>query len=346
MKSLPARFMRLPTPIGLDLGTSQIKAAQASPTGKGLDWRTAVIPRDQPGVPFTSREFGRITGALRRNGFSGSKVVLGTPRDAVRASTLDLPANQPDALRRASARAELGQMHQIDPSGFELLTWPSPQPPRATPVDRLLALVCPHDDANVLLDGAEAAGLAPVALTPASLGLAMALNNTPGVTVVVDLGWTGAAVVGLRDRRPFYERVLNGTSLAKLCEQPIGNETLDSASAAWAIGAGRATHPGVALAVAPLIARYVEAVATQLRASMTYLSQCMPDERITAVTAIGGPTGDAELLGLLEDQSGIQVRPWEDRSAGPNAQLVSLAQGLALLGASEATRGERREAAA
>ncbi|MEM7754991.1 MAG: hypothetical protein AAF297_05080 [Planctomycetota bacterium] len=311
--------------IGLDLGTSTVKAAQATASRSGVRWSTAIIPRDEPGAPYSVQEFRRIAGALRRVGLRGSKVALVAPRDIVRISTVDLPAGQPEALRTATARAELGEMHGLDPASFEIITWLSPLPPRATPIDRLLAVLCPHDSANALLDAAEGGGLDPVSLVPAALAIAKATPD-PRLTCVLDLGWSGASLTTVRDGRPLFDRPLGGTSLARLCTQPIGSATLDPAAASWIIGTGRSDHPGVSRAVGPVLTRYTEAVAAELRASMNYITQCLPGERPEFVLATGGPAADTDLLDLIVAQSGAAVRPWSGQG---DAHHGALARGAA-----------------
>jgi hypothetical protein len=316
--------------IGLDLGTSTVKAAQAATVRGTIAWRRATIPRDEPGCVYGAAEFGRIAGALRRNGFTGAQVAIVAPRDSVRTSTIDLPAGQPPALRAASARAELSEMHGLNPSAFEMIVWPGPQPPRATPVDRLIAVVCAHDTANTLLDAAESAGLDPAALSPAPLALATAARDTigDGLACVLDLGWSGASLTAVRNGLPIFDRPLGGTSLAKLCEQPIAGASLSPADASWIVGVGRVREPGAARAVANVLARYAEAVGAELRASMNYLAQCLPNDRPDLVLVAGGPASDGDLISLIEAHSGVSVRGWNDDDGGRRA---TLARGAAVL---------------
>lgn len=306
-------------PIGLDLGGAAVKAAQTLADGS---LATAIIPRDEPGAPFTPLEFRRVAGALRRIGMRGSRVVAGAPRSVVRTSSLELSGGHPPQAQRAMARADLARMHGLDPSAFELMTWPSPQPPKANPTDRLLAAICAHAEASALIDGLDAAGLEAELLVPASLGLASALAGE-GLRVVLDLGWHSATLIACRGGALMYERSLGGTSLARMAEEIVQTRGVDPTFAKWAVGRGRSRHDSVASLVAPSLARYAEALSSELRASLGYLAQCMPGERFDTIHAVGGAASDGELLEIIADQCGAAPRPFA--GAGPGLESGSRA---------------------
>ncbi len=328
-------------PIGVDLGGASVKAAQTLADGS---LATAIIPRDEPGAPFTPGEFRRIAGALRRMGMRGSRIVAGAPRSVVRTSSLELAGGHPAQAQRAMARADLARMHGLDPSAFELMTWPSPQPPKANPTDRLLAAICAHAEASALIDGLDAAGLEADLLVPASLGLASAFAGD-GLRVVLDLGWHSATLIACRGGALMYERSLGGTSLARMAEEIAQTRSVDPTFAKWAVGRGRSRHESVASLVAPSLARYAEALSSELRASLGYLAQCMPGERFDTIEAVGGAAGDAELLEIIADQCGATLRPIAEAEPGcvPGARAGAL---LAAIGLSRLRPAHLREAVA
>jgi hypothetical protein len=316
-------------PIGLDLGGAAVKAAQTLADGS---LATAIIPRDEPGSAYSPAEFKRVAGALRRMGLRGSRVIAGAPRGVVRTNSLELASGHAPQAQRAMARADLARMHGLDPSAFELMTWPSPQPPKANPTDRLLAAVCAHAEASALVDGLEAAGLEAELLVPASLGLASAFAGE-GLKVILDLGWHSATLIACRGGALMYERSLGGTSLARMAEEIVQNRGVDPTFAKWAVGRGRATHESVAAVVAPVLARYAEALSSELRASLGYLSQCMPSERFDAIEVVGGAAADEELLEVISDQCGTALRRarGSEGQGGPRAAVLLGAIGLSRL---------------
>jgi hypothetical protein len=213
------------------------------------------------------------------------------------------------------------------------MTWPSPQPPKATPTDRFLAAVCPHADADVLLDGFEAGGLDVDTLVPASLSLAALLRRLGAsgeLQVVLDLGWHGAAVMACRDGIPVYERALGGTSLPRIVDELVATRGVAPDIARWIIARGRRTNEAAAAMCGPFFVRYAEALAAELRASLTYLRQCVESGLPSNIYAVGGGAKDHELLDVIGDQTGERVVPL-DVGTGCDTALLGVAAGLASL---------------
>lgn len=199
--------------IGLDIGSRMIKAAQL----KGRhDQRSlmalSMIPRVQPDLPLDRQEIDHLKTVLKRQGFRGQDVVLAVPEKQLLRGIFELPPAASGAPIEQIARMEVARMHHIEPHAFEMICWgPPPEQTRSTEA-QTIAVAYPHQDANSLLDSVEACGLNVRALdarTAATARVCACLAvPAPGITAIIDLGWSSTKLLLVSGQTVLYERLL------------------------------------------------------------------------------------------------------------------------------------------
>lgn len=221
-------------PIGLDIGSRFVKAAQVSRSSRGVSVTAAMaIPRLKDGGPMEREEAARLAEVLYRQGFEGQRVVMAAPSESLLVGTLSLPPKQSGAPVDQIARMELARMHKHDPMSFELVHWELPSTGNGggkSASTSVMAAACPHTDTAALLDLFESTGLEVVGLDVSWLALARACapmfatrqenrkqaESQAKIVAILDIGWRTARVIVLRDDVIIFERVLTEGGLCKL----------------------------------------------------------------------------------------------------------------------------------
>jgi len=212
------------TPVGIDVGAKQIKAAQLRSSGRG--WRAealCAVPRSDPGGAPDEQEVHRLSGVLKRHGFEGRSVVLALPGDKLLRGVLDVPQQaQTDALERIT-RTELARMHKVPRGSFELSYWKLPPAAHLREsAEQVMALGCPHEEANYFLDLFEGAGMDVLAIDAQITAVIRAcrplFSARPYDTAVLEIGWSNSTLSIVGSDVVCYERVLSGIGYRKLVE--------------------------------------------------------------------------------------------------------------------------------
>jgi Tfp pilus assembly PilM family ATPase len=208
--------------IGLDLGARYVTAVQLERAGGGAagggapaGWRVAAaarVSRGRAGQPFDAAEASRLCDTIDRLGFTGTDVVLAAPQDKLLAGVLELPPRNAQIPLEQIARVELARTNKCPPESFEMGYWELPSPARAGRASHVMAVGYAHADAAALLDLVEGAGFSVVAIDARCCALARACGGLasppPGLTAILDLGWSGASLVLLHDGVVVSERAL------------------------------------------------------------------------------------------------------------------------------------------
>src|SRR4051794_26368909 len=101
MRLLPAMQR---TPIGLDIGTRCVKAAQARMRGKTITSVTTAVLDLPPETPFNAEHAAELQRLLRRRGFVGQTVAIGAGSHLLRIEAMELPpAKGAAALQQLAA---------------------------------------------------------------------------------------------------------------------------------------------------------------------------------------------------------------------------------------------------
>lgn len=290
-------------PIGLDVGSQWVKAAQFSGTGAQARLAAcAAFSRIIPGGVPTADELGQIGSILRRQGFVGRDVVIPAPGDKLQSAILELPAKAAGVPMDQLARAEFARVQKLDMNGAELSWWELPASSRAGKGTVVMAVAYPHADAEPLAAAFEQAGLR-VGLTDTPTS-ALARGCMPLVKgkrsfAVLEIGASAGVLVLVLDGVVVYERRLPEAGLSRLIttlEEGLGGT--DAAEYAWReVG----LMPGTDGAedrfadARGLIARHTEAAVAEVRRTLAYASHQYSDVAVETLLLCGG---GAQIPGL------------------------------------------------
>ncbi len=310
-------FIARRSPIGLDIGAHSVKAVQ-SVRGR-RDWEVAVstrFPRLNPDKPLGVDEASEIRSALRRQGFSGSEVVVAANAEKVVSGPLELPARKAGVPMEQIARAEFARIHKCDLSAAEFAWWELPAPARGGKGTHVMAVAYPHAEAESQMDLFQSAGFRVGAIrTPATaLGrIAMANAAAHSTVAVLDLGWRGATLVLLRNRAVAYERRIPAAGLCKLHETLSARLRIDAAFVEELLGRsglGPAAEDmqDVAAEARPLIAVHMNAVIADVLKAVAYTSHQYPDAPAGVVLLSGGGSCIPGLAEFFGSALGMEVR--------------------------------------
>lgn len=297
------------TPIGIEISGRFVNAVQLRPVGRGWLIEAAVsLPRADWTVPLDSHEVARVADVLDRQGFSGCDVVLAMPNEHLMSKVLEVPDQVGPVAVREIARAELA-------------CWRLPKPARSPGNAAVIALACKQDEANILLDVFEDAGMTVRALDVQSWAVTRALRpilkSSSGATAVLNLGWTASFLVVLSGRVVVYERLLAEYGLNRLYMMLTHKFDLDREVADYVLGEigmqTEPTHDGVRSdllkSVRGYIVRYLNKLVDELRLSLTYATQEYGDGAIDRLHLLGEGAGIPRLPAHLAAQMEVAVVP-------------------------------------
>lgn len=315
-------------PIGLDVGSTRIKAVQLrhGPTGPELVHATS-IQRMRAGEPFGPAEAARLAGVLRRQGFVGHRVVTSLPPGKLLSGVMELPPVSSGAPLDLIARQELARATKSDPGAIEVSWWVLPGGARAAEGTHAMAVGCKHEDALELLDAMSAADLDVLAIDAPATALATAVAPMSGsageLSGMVDIGHSGAMVVMLLGRMVVYERVLGECGVGRLLDglaARLGAERADAEVLLKSVGcrgnsAGGEPHPGrrstdeedVRADVRAVATGFVDALIGELRLSMSYAMRRF-DAPMPRVLLTGGAAAMPGLGERVSEQLDVECR--------------------------------------
>lgn len=286
------------SPIAIDVGRRWVHAAQIERTARAERLRAwARIPRaGGDRETWTVDEAREAWGAIRRQGFVGDEVVLAAPAEVATTTLLDMPAKIGASAALEFARGELARMHRLDPGAFQCTTWTLPGVGRSGSVGKLMAVCCPHQRAEALIQPLDAAGAKVMALDLMCLALARAARNAfspAGLGLIVHLSWECARFVAIGTGRVVYERVLASLGW-KACAERLSSATglehelFDEILRGLSCQEPR--RAGVVAAVTrarPILDEHVRAVIQELRPSLTYLDGRFPELALEGIVVTG-----------------------------------------------------------
>jgi len=342
------------TPIGLDVGSGQIKAAQLRRLGRR--WRAEAlcsIPRTAPETSIATDEARSLASVLRRQGFSGKQAVLAVPPEKLLTGIIEVPPVSSGAPVDQIAQMELARLHKVSSDSFEMSYWNLPDSARSGEPAQIMAAACKHDEANKLLDTFEEAGISVEVLDahPSAVPRACRplLPDPPGMAGVLDLGWTVASLSIVAQGVVTYERVIPQAGMRELYrtireQSDLDDEHIDRILTEIAFyPAGQDQQPSESLfrEVAGIMRIHFESLCDELQAPFAYVAQRYSAAGVTRVLLIGGGGRIPrlpEFLGTILKTEVIPVKPSDlaecpahlmDKSADPG---LALATGLARFG--------------
>lgn len=288
------------SPIGVDIGSRMIKAAQLRRAGRS--WRVEAIasmPRAKEGAPLDAAEAWQLAEVLERQGFAGRRVVLAAPPEMVMAERLELPPRASGVPIEELARLEVARMRKCAPDSIELACWDLPNAERAAKTTQVAAVACPVTGAHELLDVFESSGLSVIALDTFSCAMARvcAAPGKDSATIAsLNLGWSAAALVVRCGDAIVYERSLHDSGLRPLRDRIAIDLDLEADVAEhliFELGLSLARpeeeHGGeVAAAARQAIVEHFDALAAEVRASVTYLNREFSKWPVARAAVMGG----------------------------------------------------------
>jgi Tfp pilus assembly PilM family ATPase len=320
------------TAVGIDAGTRSFKALQLERTraGKARVVAAAVKPR----IPVdgalsagavSSNESDALALALSSAGFSGQRIVLAAPSDAVLVTPLELPPRSSNAPLDQLARMEIARNFRCAPDSFEMSWWEMPAGMRGGRGTEALAVAFPHARADSLLDAFEHPGLEVEAIETEQTAIIRACKPMLAendVTAILDLGW-GPATLGFIHHQTltFSRRIPEGAIAplhANLCktlsvDADVVDYLLGEVGVAIAAPGGEAHSGERNEAVempdegARLVATFAETLVKELFLSFSYATHQYPDTAVSKLLLVGGGAGMAGLAARLASTLGVEV---------------------------------------
>lgn len=347
------RVLRRLGPIGVQVGARRLIAAQIEFGSGGPRLHgVARISRASPGADLpTLGDLERLGDTMARLGFQGHRIVLVAPAERELVSILELPARASGAPLESIAPAEFARERRIEPGTFEMGWWDLPEPARAAPGTRAMAVGIAHADVTGLLEVACAAGFDPIAVdarAPAfGRAVAMAEAKAEGINAVVDVGWGGVGVSLLLGPTVVYHRTLGGVGLAfwhaeiakQLAVDQEAAEVLLDAVGEPAGTEGSTLDRALIVRARALIAPKLAALARDVSASLSYGAHLYPGQASGRVYAVGEGARFSAVREAIADSSGLEVRTltpdklvdagtWKGRGADDAGATLAVSLGL------------------
>jgi type IV pilus assembly protein PilM len=297
-------------PIGLDIGSSSIRAVEVRRSKDGytlvnfgqfpLEAGTVVAGVVQnPGAVTTALK--QLWAACR---FGSKKVTLAVtnPQLVVReASVANLPASQ---MRQALPF----QVKEQLPLAVErsLLDFYPLEQPGDNPTVRGLLIAMPKDAVLTTVQAVQKAGLQVKGVDLASFAMLRSASRLDAqVEAIVDIGANITSVVVHADGEPLFVRTLprGGTEITETIATRLGLQPAEAESVKCRFGVHGNGNPDTAAALVDA----VRPLASELRSSFTYLASGERQKQVTRISLCGGSALMPGLAEHLQEQLGVPV---------------------------------------
>jgi Tfp pilus assembly PilM family ATPase len=322
------------TPIGIDVGSRSIKAAQLRKSdGRHHIAALSMSPRAKLTDEIHRQEILDLKSVLRRQGFCGNQIVLAAQEEKLLRGTVELPAKMSGAPVAQVARIELSRMHDAAPSSFEMICWELPTQGKSKSTTQAIAVGCPHGAANTLLDVFEGCGFNVCALDVRSAAAARACMSLtapqPAVTCMLDLGWNSTKLLLVSGDKVIYDTLLTANCMSKLIltlkeESGITEESAyQIVSTVGFVNDSRASECDQEFAdvIRKKLRRHFDTVLEELNAPFAYANRQYPGGQIERLLLIGGGARISGLAQYVEAALDIEVM-----SVGPSDVVDSSPQ--------------------
>ena len=335
------------SPIGLDIGFRHLRAVQFSGSAENRRVVAAMSQaRAQSGGPIQVQEVRQLRESLSQDGLVGRRLVLAVPEDLMLTESLEIPPRGSGAPVEQIATMELARIHRCDPQDIEIAFWDLPASSRAGQGAEVMAAACPHAAANELLDLFESQGLSVVALDAYCLamarGVAGMFQTDKPLGIILDVGWQRCRLVAVRAGVVIYQRNLAEGGLGTLSDRLETKLDLDASAASQLIQElgpkPRDDDSAQQRQARAEIRDHFDAIAEEVRVSITYIQHRYPDSDLDRIGLVGG---GAAISGLVEflteilhtDVTTASLSDWHKVGRSVRQELepsMALATGLAL----------------
>ncbi|MFI5492845.1 type IV pilus assembly protein PilM [Actinoplanes sp. NPDC051859] len=298
------------TPIGLDIGSSSIRAVEVRRSKDEFDltnFGQVPLPPGtmQAGVPV---EQLAVTSALKQLWaackFRSKRVVLGVtnPQLVVRETSVsNLPAKE-------MQRSLPFQVRDMLPLAVErsLLDFRPLEDPGQAPTVRGLLVAMPKDSVMDLIHAVERAGLHVVDVDLASFALLRAASRLDSqVEAIVDIGAEVTSVIVHADGEPLIVRTVprGGSEITESIATRLGIPAPEAEALKCRYGLHGDERPDSATAASDAIRPLI----SELRSSFTYLASGERQKQVTRVALCGGSALMPGLAEHVQKQLGVTV---------------------------------------
>ncbi len=308
------------TPIGIDVGDDAVRAIQ-------LDSRTseikaaAMFPLPESDARDTHLYSGQLRKSLRRSGFTGSRCVIGAPREHVHVHPIRVPHMSSKELQESLAW-EASERFSIPRDSVQVDGVMTGARAPGVDDDRAEVVLFALDERNIVswLDLLMESGLSPLCLEPGFCGVARAHSlhcrreqDRDRVRVVLDFSARGTTLIYLRgDRIGFCKTFdIGGELLDCATSESLGMDLVSAAALRRdRLMASSRSHSmdvsaqsGASDAVAQILHRLVEDVALCLRHCAVAFRGARPE----CIVLSGRESLEPRFCEMLESGTGIPV---------------------------------------
>ena len=302
------------SPIGLDVGSRSIKAAQVTEGEVTRISALSMVPRVRPGQAVDRDEAANLRQVLRRQGFAGSDVVLAVPEESLLRGVLELPAALTGVSVAQVARMELARLHRVDPNSFEMVHWGLSQAKAQT-----VAVACPHAAAHALLDLFDGTGFNVRALDVRTAAAARACRDlcvpAPGITAIVDLGWSSTKLLLVCGPTILYERLFEDR-LSKLAGTLAERFHITETAACRILDTVGISADPLPIEVDPVsveairkvLRAHFRSLLEELKIPFAYVSRQYLNQPVKRMLLVGGGAGTPGLAAYMGSAFGIEVQ--------------------------------------
>jgi Tfp pilus assembly PilM family ATPase len=193
-----------------------------------------------------------------------------------------------------------------------------------------MAVGYPHPDATALLDLVEHAGFNVVAVDARCRALARACGGMasppPGLTAILELGWSSASLVLLHDGVVVSERALGESGTAGLYdafstrlrldpemtdyllgEVGLRESSTTAAPATADAGAAPEARPAMPEAARAALSHYADGLVRELLVSFSYAARQYTEATVTRLLLVGGGAAVPGLAECLARELGLET---------------------------------------
>jgi type IV pilus assembly protein PilM len=314
------------SPIGLDIGTSRIKAAQLRRAGSAWAMHAfASIPRAVEGAPLDAGEASRVGDVLFRRGFTGREVVVSVPDAKLLTVNLELPPRNEQIPLDQIARSEFARSVKTESDPFEFAYWDLPAPARAARSTHVMGVGCRHVDAEPLIDALELAGFELVAMDVEAMALARAcaplMAPAQEITALLDIGQAALRLFVLHQGVATYRRTLGGHGMRDLrkavsehiaveADEEVIDYVLDHVALSGQADLASPSAPSAAAIeqARRVICNHFDAVLAEITTSLSYTAHQYPDAPFRRLLLTGGGAALEGLTPYLAGKLSVDVR--------------------------------------
>jgi Tfp pilus assembly PilM family ATPase len=343
--------MRLPFktdrgPIGIDIGTTSIKAVQISrPGGNGLRIESAaILPLDAAHNTLDTATISRLRDVMARQGFRGSRCVLAVLASKLQVELLELPPRSSGAPVDQIARTEMIRLGKLESEPFEMASWDLPASSRGNAGTTVMAVAARFSDTEPLYQLFESSGFAVESIDVQATAIARACAGRidhSQMTAALDLGYSRATLFLLHGGLVVFQRVLSHARL-----ESIYNELMQRLDVDLEVAQHLLVRPDESSAeseqarqITTIVEHYCDSILSDLDASFAYSRHRYPELAMGSMFVLGGGSSIHGLPEALGERLNRQVQMISPVVIAPCASaaiprcsdgLLTMALGLAL----------------